>query len=216
MASSPDTGRILLMRHPLTCANVDRYFSGRRDVDLTEKGESQRLRAVDALIAWKPDRIWCSPLCRCLSIGAPAAEVLGIEVSIDPRLAEIEFGEMEGVELSKLDEIGVTFPWPVDEQGRSHPCKGGESFESVYERADSLAQDLLKLDGRTACVTHGGFTRGFIAAAYKMDIREFWHMHVRNVSSQIFVDDHGKICLEAFGLTPEEVMARVAGRPSRS
>ena len=56
--------RILLMRHPETPANTERCFSGRRDVPLTERGERQRDRGVEALVAFRPDRIWCSPLSR--------------------------------------------------------------------------------------------------------------------------------------------------------
>lgn len=210
MSQDPsDRQRILVMRHPETIANVEHYFSGHKDVFLTKRGDEQRKRAIKALVSWKPDRIWCSPLSRCLSIAAPAAEYLGMEVVIDERLAEIEFGDLEGNDIDYAREHGYRFPWPIDQYGVSHPCPGGESFETLLARAGSLLDSLRPLEGRTACISHGGFTRAILGAVYGSDKREFWNYTITNVSSQILTTDGKRFFLDAFGLTPEEVMRRM-------
>lgn len=209
MMTSGDRPRVLVMRHPETVANVEHWFSGRRDVNLTPAGDAQRLRAIEALVAWGPDRIWCSPLCRCLSIAAVAAERLGMETEVDERLAEIEFGRIEGVTWEEMHEMGYRFPWPIGSDGRSRPCPGGESFEGLVARAGAVLESLRPLPGRTALVTHGGFTRGLLCAAYGGSLSDFWHMTIPNVASQVLTTDGRTFSLEAFGLTPEEVERRV-------
>lgn len=197
------------MRHPETLANVEHYYSGCREASLTERGVEQGKRAASAIVAWKPDRIWCSPLSRCLAVAKPAAERLGLEVTVDERLAEIDFGDLEGVDSRLAQDRGFRFPWPVDQYGVSHPCNGAESFEAILARAGSLLDSLRPCEGRTVCVTHGGFTRAILGAIYHADKREFWHCSVKNVSSQVVTCDKKRFYLEAFGLTPEEVMRRM-------
>lgn len=209
MSEREPSQRILLMRHPETVANTIHFYSGRRDVNLTERGELQRQRAVRALIAWEPDRIWCSPLSRCLSIAAPAAEVLGVEVVLEDRLAEIDFGSAEGLTVEQFHELGYEFPWPVVD-GRSQVAPGGESFEALVERGREVLGALAGFDGRTACVTHGGFTRALLAAAFDIDISRYWNLvSIDNVSSQVLSEKNGEYCLRFLGLSPEEVMRRM-------
>ena len=86
--------RILVMRHPETPANTEHFFSGRRDVPLTARGEQQREHGVDALVAFAPERIWCSPLSRCRNLAEEAGERLGIPVRVDDDLVELDFGEL--------------------------------------------------------------------------------------------------------------------------
>ena len=119
-----DYHRILVMRHPQTTANIDHILSGRSDVDLTEEGERQLFRAAQAVVVWRPDRIWVSPLSRCKAIGEEAAVALGIPCEVHPNLAEIEFGPVQGLTSAKLREQGYDFPWRLDEQGRS-VCPAG-------------------------------------------------------------------------------------------
>ena len=107
--------RILFMRHPESVANTQRFFSGRRDVELTEHGVEQRDHAVRALVAFHPDRIWTSPLSRCKDMAQMAASELGIPCEVKDDLAEMDFGILESKRFADAEEIlkpyGLTFPW---------------------------------------------------------------------------------------------------------
>ena len=74
--------RILVMRHPETVANTERFLSGRKDVELTSAGERQLMQAIEAVVAWKPDRVWSSPLLRCQAIAKEAAFRLGVPFEV--------------------------------------------------------------------------------------------------------------------------------------
>lgn len=200
-------GRVLFMRHPETVSNVEQYFSGRRDVRLSEKGEHEAARAAQALVAWKPDTIVSSPLSRCRAIADVAARELGLEVVVDERLIEIDFGSVEGVTKADLPKLGITFPWPIVD-GASRPAEGAESFEHLIERASSFVGWVSGLAGKTACVTHGGLTRAIFAAVYGEDLTRFWNRVIPNVSSQVFVSDGSWLSLQSAGLTPEELTSR--------
>ena len=203
-----DTARVVVMRHPQTVGNVAPFLSGRRDVELTQLGKVQRDRAIGALAAWGPDRVVSSPLSRCLGIARGVRELTGCELLVDERVIEIDFGECEGLSSGAARERGWEFPWPVGAGGTSRPCPGGESFEHLLGRAGEVASWLASLEGRTAVVTHGGFTRALLGAVYGSPVNLFWNFTVPNVSSQLFDVAHGRLRLAAFGLTPEELESR--------
>ena len=200
--------RILVTRHPETRANIAGTLSGRSDVDLSAEGEDQMYRAIRAIVAWRPDRIWTSPLSRCQSIAREAANALGIACEVNPNLAEIEFGRAQGLTLAQVRELGYDFPWQLDGEGRSHPIQGGESFEHLYARAGALLEQLRPLEGRTSCVTHGGFTRALLGRMMSVPLDTFWNVRIPNVSSQVIICDDGTFRLASLGLAPEEVVRR--------
>lgn len=204
-----DHHRILVMRHPQTTANIDHILSGRSDVDLTEEGERQLFRAARAVVAWRPDRIWVSPLSRCKAIGEEAAAALGIPCEVHPNLAEIEFGPVQGLTSAKLRDQGYDFPWRLDERGRSVCPAGAESFEELIARAGRLLDELRPLSGRTVCITHGGFTRGLLAAVMGTPLTTFWNVRLPNVSSQVLICDGKTFTLAGLALAPEEVIRRM-------
>lgn len=203
----PNYGEVLFMRHPETVQNVAVRLSGQVDADLSEKGKAQLERAIKAVLAWEPDRIYCSPLKRTHAIADPVAEKLGCEVITDERINEIAFGQLEGACLLDNPEDPI-FPWKFDEEGHSLPLLDAESYESVTERAASFVQDIVGLPGKTLCVTHGGLIRGIYAAVYNIPTKLAWNHVVLNVSSHIFLSDGKYLHESASGLTPEEVLRR--------
>lgn len=200
--------RVLLMRHPETPANTERFFSGRRDVPLTERGRVEQTRGVDALVAFRPERIWCSPLSRCHDLAMRAASMLGVPCEDRDELVEFDFGTLEGTRFADAGTSGYPFPWPLDEDGHSMPAPQAESFEDVAARVDSLQEEILGLTGRTACVSHGGLLRMFLARAYEIPFDRFWDVHLLNVHSLFFTSTGRELQLGGFNLSPEEVIER--------
>lgn len=209
MASMPGdvvTQRVLFMRHPETVSNTQHFFSGRLDVPLTPHGELQRDRAVEALVAFSPDRVFTSPLSRARGLAEMAAEHLGVPCTPLDDLIEIDFGPLEGMDVGRAMNEGLGFPWPVDDDGTSHPPAGAESFEGLRERCLRVLDLLRPLEGRTACVTHGGYLRMLLAAVYDIPLTRFWDQHVLNVSSHYLTCDGRTFALGGFNLSPEEVV----------
>lgn len=200
-------GRVLFMRHPRTVFNDTGLLSGHIDVGLSEAGVSQAHRAAAAVAAWRPDRILCSPLKRCRAIADEAAEALGQDVIVDERLIELDFGPLEGIAKAELERQGYSFPWSIVD-GHSVAPDGAETFESLIERAGGFVDYVATLPGKTACITHGGFSRAVFAAVYHEPVELFWDRVVPNVSSQVFVSNGTRLALQTAGLTPEELHRR--------
>lgn len=199
--------RVLFMRHPETISNTEHFFSGRLDVPLTPHGQRQRDRGVEALVAFSPERIYCSPLSRARGLAERASDRLEVDCIPLDDLLELDFGPLEGKKVQAARGEGLLFPWPVDASGHSQPPVGAESFEHLHERALRVLDLLRPLEGRTACVTHGGYLRMLMATVYGIPIERFWDMHILNVSSLYFTCDGSTFALGGFNLSPEEVVA---------
>lgn len=205
--------RILFMRHPESVANTQRFFSGRRDVELTEHGVEQRDHAVRALVAFHPDRIWTSPLSRCKDMAQMAATELGIPCEVRDDLAEMDFGILESKRFADAEEIlkpyDLTFPWASDKNGHSIPAPEAESYEQVRSRCRTILNELSSLSGRTVCISHGGYLRSMMAEIFGIPGSSSWNVHLANVSSIFFTSTGSSdFKLGGFNLDPEEVIRR--------
>ena len=200
------TGRVLLMRHPETVANTEHFFSGRTDVALSPAGLSQRERGVEALVAFAPERIFCSPLSRAREMAQMAAGRLGVPCESWDELLEVDFGPLECLPSRAVRDRGIDFPWPLGLDGTSMTPEGAESLEHLRARARAAYERLVPLTGKTACVTHGGFLRMFQAVAYDVPLTRFWDVHILNAASLFYTSDGRDLALGGFNLSPEEVI----------
>jgi probable phosphoglycerate mutase len=131
----------MLLRHGETPLSIEKRFSGRGDVALSERGEAQAAAAAERLIKLGISAIVSSPLRRTQQTAAAAAAVLGLEVTIDDDFAETDFGEWEG---ATFGEIGKRSPealraW-LDDPSIAPP--GGESMAATVKRV-AAARDRV-------------------------------------------------------------------------
>lgn len=194
--------KILLMRHPQTVANQNKRFLGAKNMPLSELGQEQLKLAIEGLVAWQPTEIVSSPLERCLAIAEPVAQRLGLDIEIDSRIAEIDFGAAEGLTHQEAMEKGLSLPW--GELAADWPVEGAESIEQFAQRLRAAADDLELRQGKTAVIAHGGVIRGLSSHWLHIPISRLWNMTVRNVESALFINDRDDgIFLERFGIKPE-------------
>lgn len=140
---------VWLVRHGQTAWNVDRRFQGWTDVPLDQTGRDQaeRLRATLETAAF--DGIWSSDLSRAvetarIAVGPP---------TVDRRLREMDFGDIEGAAWDELE--------PEVREGlkrfEGFAAPGGESAESFMSRVFEFLDELP--DGNHLVVAHGGVLR---------------------------------------------------------
>nr|WP_020662362.1 bifunctional RNase H/acid phosphatase [Amycolatopsis benzoatilytica] len=149
--------RFLLLRHGQTAMSIDRRYSGRGDVPLTEQGLAQagaaakRLAAMPGLLSENGEAapIVASPLMRAKQTAQAVADALGGRVETHPGLIETDFGEWEGLTFAEAARRDPELhrDWLGDS---SCPPPGGESFDAVYERVGQARRDLVEqYDGQT-------------------------------------------------------------------
>jgi broad specificity phosphatase PhoE len=150
--------RLLLLRHGQTPMSVDRRYSGRGDVPLTDLGAQQaaaaakRLASMDGLIiGGEAAPIVASPLTRARQTAEAVAEALGGRVNTLPGLLETDFGDWEGLTFGEAAERDPELhrSWLGDP---SVPAPGGESFDAVHRRVRRARDELLATYGGQAII----------------------------------------------------------------
>ena len=137
-----EKGRLLLVRHGQTSANIDQVWHGHTDTLLTELGHEQRLKLGSYFHNYMPDVhvIYSSPLQRARLTAESIAALSGHEVSTDPRLMEFGAGDYEGKSFDELrDELGFIQKIVDDEH---HRPPGGETRYEVTQRFVGAVEEL--------------------------------------------------------------------------
>lgn len=155
---------VILYRHGETVANVEHRWHGRAETPLTDTGLRQ---AADLASHAVPlEVIASSPLSRARITAESVAAAQGREVAIVDDLAEMHFGEWEGM---TVEEVQAADPDAFDRIYRSgiDEARGatGETFGEAGLRF-AAAVDEVTADGDGGAVglfTHGGVSRAYIA-----------------------------------------------------
>jgi broad specificity phosphatase PhoE len=159
---------IYLLRHGETLANSEGRFQGRLESPLSARGVEQA-RAVGqrlaALVAVDPGGwvVETSPLGRARQTAAIIAEATGLpEPSVDPRLVEADYGELEGLTRPEVD---ASWPHLAGVIGVFGFAPGGEGLEALDTRARSWLDERAKGERRVIAVAHASIGRA-IRGAY--------------------------------------------------
>ena len=133
-------GTVILLRHGRSTANSAGVLAGRTlGVGLDEGGVAQAQALVERLAQLPLAAVVSSPLQRCQETVAPLAQVRELEVTVDDRFIEVDYGQWTGRELSKLGKEPL---WKVVQ---SHPSAavfpGGEGLAALQARAVAAARE---------------------------------------------------------------------------
>lgn len=149
-------GRLVLVRHGQTSANIDRLWHGSTDTALSPRGREQAEKLGSYFHnVMAPDVIYSSHLQRARDTAQAIACAHNLDVEIDPRLAEFSLGDWEGF---KFEEIDLTH----DPQGRLYSDPhfsppGGESQHCVRNRMVEAIEEIIGKhpDKNIVLVSHG-------------------------------------------------------------
>ncbi len=164
--------RLLLVRHPPVVAETGTCY-GASDVALAP-GWEDWCAEVKVLVDAIGGQVACtaSPLSRCLH----PARRLGLDVTPDLRLREMDFGQWEGRRWSDIaaDEIER---WNSDLLRTAPP--GGESLGDLNARALAFLDAARGVNGDAlVAVTHGGPIRCMLAALLGMPLPHLFRLRV--------------------------------------
>jgi len=127
--------RLILLRHGQTIWNAEGRFQGQTDTPLDEHGIAQAAAAAAVLAKEPVSRVVASDLSRARLTGQALADVLGLELEVDPRLQEMHMGSWDGLIPHSFAEF----------RAAEHPddLRRSETGEHVRETADRVAAALL-------------------------------------------------------------------------
>ena len=170
--------RVLLLRHGRTEWNASGRFQGQMDSPLDLIGRAQAAAAAVAVAPMRPDAIVSSDLSRTANTADAVGAEVGLSVSLDARLREINLGEWEGLTRAEARE---RFPaeyasWQAGSDARRG---GGETYAEVGARASSCIVEWLDRLGPGSllvAVTHGGTARATIGTLLGFDPDLYWRL----------------------------------------
>jgi probable phosphomutase (TIGR03848 family) len=172
-------GTVILLRHGRSTANIAGVLAGRTPgVALDEQGQAQADALVQRLAQLPLAAVVCSPLQRCRDTVASLAQARELEVTVDDRFIEVDYGEWTGRELRTLAKEPL---WKVVQ---THPSgavfPGGEALAAMQARAVAAVREwdaklaaehgpqVLWLAG-----THGDLIKAILADALGMHLDGF-------------------------------------------
>ncbi|MCL3818209.1 histidine phosphatase family protein [Aeromicrobium wangtongii] len=160
------TRQVVLWRHGRTSWNVAGRVQGQSDIPLDEIGHEQARSAALRLAALRPDRIISSDLQRARDTAAYLGAATGVEVELDERFRELNFGAREGLTWRESwDQMPEGMQAWVD--GDETKIPGSETHQQAGERFSAglrAALPSVPKDGILVVVAHGAVLRTGICA----------------------------------------------------
>jgi probable phosphomutase (TIGR03848 family) len=170
---------VILVRHGRSTANTAGVLAGRTPgVVLDEHGRAQAQALVERLAQLPLAVVVSSPLQRCRETVVPLAQARELEVTLDDRFIEMDYGEWTGRQLRKLLKEPL---WKVVQ---AHPSAavfpGGEGLAAMQARAVAAVREW---DAKLAAehgpqvlwlvCTHGDIIKAVLADALGVHLDGF-------------------------------------------
>lgn len=178
--------RLVLVRHAESTSQLEHRYTGSSDVQLTERGREQAAQLGRWAKSAGLDGVWSSPLQRALDTARPAADVTGLELRVDARLRELDFGAAEGRTLEELErgskqQVDAFRSAPVD----NHLPEGEDPRDAVRRGLECL-QEIggQHPNGRVLVVLHNTLLRLTLCQMLGIPLNDYRRLFplVRNCS----------------------------------
>ena len=142
-----DRHMIHYARHGESVANRDKYFAGRIDSPLTERGRLQAAMIGQEIVgrAIQTQLLVSSPMSRALESTKIVAGVIGYPlqaIEIDERLTEYDFGDLTGQPKEGVDHA------------RFYAANGREPANALWNRVVGAWNDYCERNRETLIIGH--------------------------------------------------------------
>jgi broad specificity phosphatase PhoE len=151
--------RLVLISHASTTATRRAAFPSDEPLD--------RPGAMQPVDLGRISSFRTGPELRCRQTAA----ALGWDCTVDPALADLDFGEWRGQTLSEVSDTS----WLTDLSAAPH---GGESVHDLLARVSAWLDGLRGTGERVAAVTHPAVIRAAVVHVLGAPAQAFWRMDV--------------------------------------
>jgi probable phosphoglycerate mutase len=173
---------LVLTRHGSTArSDPEQHLGQGIDIGLSAEGDAAASALAGRLEGVAFDRIVSSPLRRAVE----TVELLaaGRAFETDARLAEMDYGEWEGLTYAEIEARDLERRWRWEADPAAEHCPGGESGNEVAGRARSFLVDAIvsaganagdvDAAGRVLVVAHATLNRILLCVALGVPVRDF-------------------------------------------
>ena len=171
---------LVFVRHGETDANRNGVLLGRLDPALNDTGRAQAEAVAKRLADAGATRVVASPLARARETAEIVATQCGLDVTVDERLIEVDYGEYDGMPLGDLPRDLVKL-WRTDPD---FAPPGGESLASVRVRMAAFGAELLDslAAGPVVAVSHVSPIKSAVLWALDLPDVYAWRLRLDNAS----------------------------------
>jgi probable phosphoglycerate mutase len=171
--------RILLIRHGHVEGIKPERFRGRADVPLTDRGVSEAVAVAGRIAsAWRPIKVYTSPMKRCVDTGGAIAKACQVDAEILDDLNDIDYGawqwkSYEEIQRAEPQRFAIWFARPPFTR-----FPDGESFQELVARS----ADALRLvvgrhsDDTVVLVAHDSVNRALLLQLLDQPLSAYWRL----------------------------------------
>lgn len=170
---------LILVRHGLPIRKVSDDGSP-ADPALSEEGRQQAEAAAEWLAAESIDRLYASPLRRARETAEPLARRLGLEIEVEPRIAEYDRSSDTYIPLEELRELDYA-AWR-DFMRRGYP--EGMDLEDFRHGVVAACDDIIRENGgrRVVLVCHGGVINTWASHVIGLGFKLFFNPRYTSIN----------------------------------
>ena len=183
--------KIYIIRHGETALNVQGVLQGQIDEPLNENGRRLAELTGRGMRGIRFDACISSPLSRAVETARIVLRESGndLPITIDERLLEMDFGDMDAKKISEMGEESLSFfLTPFEFPG----FPNGENISALCRRTQPFLKELIaRNDGKTYLIsTHGCAMRAMVNDLME-DPSDFWLGHAPYNCSLTIVEAEG-------------------------
>jgi broad specificity phosphatase PhoE len=135
---------IVLVRHGETVWHAENRYAGRSDIALTERGYRQSAQLADWAATARLAALWVSPQSRARATAEPVARATGLQLRVDERLRELDFGQGEGRTIAEMEQLFPKALAAFRDDPVAHHLPDGEDPRLAAERAVACLGDIAR------------------------------------------------------------------------
>lgn len=171
--------KILLIRHGHVEGIRPERFRGREDLALTGRGRAQAQAVAERIAtAWRPSRLYASPMRRCVDTANAIAQACGLELQTIDDLNDIDYGtwQFKSYEEVKYSDPRVFAAWFATPHLVRFP--NGESLQDVVARGADALRFVLKhhAEETVVLVSHDSLNRALLLQLLDQPLSSYWRL----------------------------------------
>jgi phosphoserine phosphatase len=171
--------KLLLTRHGHVEGIKPERFRGREPLELTARGRAQAATVAKRIAgAWRPIKIYTSPMGRCVETGAAIAEACRIAAEVCADLNDIDYGAWQfiGYESARKQNPALFDAWFATPHLVRFP--NGESLQDLVARTANALRLVLERhpDETIVLVGHDSVNRALLLELLDQPLAAYWRV----------------------------------------
>lgn len=159
--------KVYFIRHAEAQGNVEEFFQGRTDCEISEKGKLQLEYLAKRFEMIDYDAIYSSPLKRAMATANAVNRRLKLPITERDGLIEIHGGVWEGMYWTDIEKKYPTEHNIWKNDMKNFYVEGSERMSEVYERMIKIVTQIVREneDRTVVVVSHGCALRNYLSYA---------------------------------------------------